>query len=734
MLKTHQILHRLRARLRGNHSLARDETAQNSRVLHSKTGAPQRSVQNAKLAFEFLEDRTLLAAGGVTVIAHGAQFAGTTIPDWVVSMGQAILDRADGASTTRSSGSMFQHDPATGFWSPVAASIWNNNNDPDEDVVLLYNWADESDQFQNGWLEAAADHLFASLFAENDNLAGGLAGARFVDLALEAGGGGGLLDLHLIGHSRGAVINSFVSERFDHYLEDLTIDQVTTLDGHPASLMDDRGYDSGNPGNSRIFTYDNVRFADNYFQSDGSYEPILLDFDGVTANGAYNFQIPSAVLQNGGSGMEHSDVHSWYYGTITAPFAAGYAGFSGAGRNNDGDVAFPEAWWGASGVPARTATGFAYSDIAGSSRAGLPTTGAKIDAGVVASLFNGDFAYVGSSNSLLPGWERHGGGGSAARAGAEAYVQLTASAPFRRHNVSLVDRNAVAVEFDYWINDNDGTAPDDELQVLLNGNVVDVISLADLTPSFVQNRRATLAVDVTLVGAVEFRIRDANGDGFESAVRIDNIEIVSEVPPPDADFDADGIVDGTDFLAWQRNVGTYIFAEHATGDADFDGNVLNDDLASWQANYGATTTALARSTGVSRDAVAERALAHDIALESIADSTGLAFSAGGAIASVAPPNSSSPLRNFSVSSRRRSSGVDSASSTGISATGSPSCCVQRIATSSCLAPSFTYSVTPDTGNGSPPARTLRNRTAATSFSAMNASASIDSTVSIESLL
>jgi hypothetical protein len=679
-------------------------------------------VHSAKLAFESLENRALLAAGGVTVITHGAQFAGTMIPDWVVTMGQAILDRADGASTARSTGSMYQHDPATGGWTPVAASVWNNSNNPDQDVVLLYNWTDESDQLQNGWLEAAADYLFASLLDENDNLPGGMHDARFIDLALAAGGGGGLLDLHLIGHSRGGVLNSYVAERFDAAFEDLVIDQVTSLDAHPASLMGDRGYNSSNPGDSRLFTFGNVRFADNYFQSDGNYEPIFtFDFDGVVANGAYNFQIPTSVLENGGASLEHSDVHSWYYGTITAPFAAGYAGFSGAGRNHDGDASFPEAWWGNSGVPARTDTGFAYSDIGGASRAGLTVTSSKIDHGLVPSMFNGDFSLAGAFSDLLPGWERHGGGGTAARAGSEAYLQLTSGAAFRLHNAIHIDRHAVAVEYDYWTSDNDST-PDDLLEVMVDGQTIDAIPLATLTTGFVLDRRASFTTQPDLAAAIEFRIRDVAGDGIESAVRIDNLSLAIEVPAADADFNSDGFTDGADFLTWQRHAGTYLHANYEQGDADRDGNILADDLQTWRSNYGAATTA---SAGVSS------ALAIDPALISLAalDRSSL-FSAGDFTASVAPLSSNSPFLNSSNSIRRRSSGVDSALSTGMSATGSPFWSVQRTGTSSFLAPSETYSWTVDVGSGSAPARTLRNRTAATSFSAMNPSASIDTIVSM----
>ena len=48
---------------------------------------------------------------------------------------------------------------------------------------------------------------------------------------------------------------------------------------------------------------------------------------------------------------------------------------------------------------------------------------------------------------------------------------------------------------------------------------------------------------------------------------------------PSADFDEDGTVTGSDFLAWQRNVGTLVGAVHGQGDANGDGDVDRDDLA-----------------------------------------------------------------------------------------------------------------------------------------------------------
>jgi hypothetical protein len=59
-----------------------------------------------------------------------------------------------------------------------------------------------------------------------------------------------------------------------------------------------------------------------------------------------------------------------------------------------------------------------------------------------------------------------------------------------------------------------------------------------------------------------------------------------------ADFDGDGEVDGSDFLAWQRGLGIVGSAERIDGDANGDRNVDGLDLQHWQGQF---ATAAAQS-------------------------------------------------------------------------------------------------------------------------------------------
>jgi hypothetical protein len=56
--------------------------------------------------------------------------------------------------------------------------------------------------------------------------------------------------------------------------------------------------------------------------------------------------------------------------------------------------------------------------------------------------------------------------------------------------------------------------------------------------------------------------------------------------PPSADFVDDNIINGADFLAWQRGFGMTAGVSQANGDSDYDNDVDASDLASWLSSYG----------------------------------------------------------------------------------------------------------------------------------------------------
>jgi hypothetical protein len=65
-----------------------------------------------------------------------------------------------------------------------------------------------------------------------------------------------------------------------------------------------------------------------------------------------------------------------------------------------------------------------------------------------------------------------------------------------------------------------------------------------------------------------------------------NLQLPSLSSLPSADFDADGDIDGGDFLAFQRGYGIEENAKLRDGDADHDGEIDDDDFKVWENLYG----------------------------------------------------------------------------------------------------------------------------------------------------
>jgi len=351
----------------------------------------------------------LVAQPTTTVITHGYQLD-ATFPDWPVVMGSRIADRSSPPGT------VLVLDPATGGWSPVYGS-----NDPAGAIVLCFDWAECSawtpgDGTRVGTAVAAADTLHASL--RDPRLLGPLAGASVL-----VAPGGGDRPLHLIGHSRGASLNTAVVERLVG--AGIAVDHLTFLDPHPigpsANLLD-----------PAMVVHEGVVFADNYYRADGcdiDHGCFFFDFDGEPVAGAWNLDLgldAFGFVDNRLSpcSLEHILVHTWYHGTID--LLAG----------TDGDCSIDrQDWYTAQGA----GEGFFFSQLGGGlAQRPCGPGGGCADAGRVPvaptpAIVNGDFEF-GSGNDA--GWLWHGGGGPGVIAADASgpHLELNGGASWRRHD------------------------------------------------------------------------------------------------------------------------------------------------------------------------------------------------------------------------------------------------------------------------------------------------------------
>ncbi|HEX6960550.1 MAG TPA: hypothetical protein VF175_01685, partial [Lacipirellula sp.] len=102
-------------------------------------------------------------------------------------------------------------------------------------------------------------------------------------------------------------------------------------------------------------------------------------------------------------------------------------------------------------------------------------------------------------------------------------------------------------------------------------------------------------------------IQDAQGRTGDNAAKL---TLAYNVPPHNGaaaplagDYDADGSVDGRDFIVWQRTLGSAVEAG-AGADGSGDGVVNADDLAPWQENFGASSDSSAAAEAPSQASTA----------------------------------------------------------------------------------------------------------------------------------
>ena len=373
------------------------------------------------------------------MILHGLQLS-ATVPDWTFHMAEAIRLRAGG-------GRVFEYDAATGDLMDCAHPACGPQGSAGE-TIIVFDWAADSAESGTGFSEAAAEALVAGLIRWSR--------AEPPQASLDS--------LHLIGHSRGAVVASETAERL--IAAGLPApEHMTTLDPHdagafglteersePEGLWDDLDVNELHPDYecalppgqpSGVCSWHGVGYHDNYWRDRDGF-PCFFDPDGKVVPGGSDFDA---------SGLDafcHSDVHAWYHFTIDT--AAAVHPETGNPPGTDWfDPATTTCSTPARTSPlARTSDGYNFSRVGGASPRCPDDPASKqrvlFDFNLAEGLVNGDFEKDAASGGLA-GWRFHGGGGTGQLADdGDPYLRLAAGQSMM-HNRTLVPRDAVGVQF-----------------------------------------------------------------------------------------------------------------------------------------------------------------------------------------------------------------------------------------------------------------------------------------------
>lgn len=282
-------------------------------------------------------------APGITVITHGFSPSDNLDNDWILNA-KDIRNRVSSELGIGKGATILLNEKSTGQWKFLPNEPLNGTLNPNEEIIFLYDWAIASNRPETGYLEAAADNLFAMLVNPTVKYSNGTTS----NLNSTAGFLLSNRKTNFIGHSRGTVLLLQVLHRLQKHFPDIVnVDRLTLLDPHPAGLMGDvkrqNIQDSWNnlpgvygfasdcsslfcsEGNTsvKLKIPDNVIKAESYYRWANQYEPAVTSyaaapFSGVEVLGiGLNAQfMDNSVMSTGFWTNPHSAVHQWYFGTV----------------------------------------------------------------------------------------------------------------------------------------------------------------------------------------------------------------------------------------------------------------------------------------------------------------------------------------------------------------------------------------------------------------------------------
>ncbi|HEY3243253.1 MAG TPA: hypothetical protein VGM03_07870, partial [Phycisphaerae bacterium] len=419
-------------------------------------------------------------------------------------------------------------------------------------LVLLFDWAPESNETSSGWTEAAGDALFALLVA-----------LRVADPQNGTG-----VPMHFIGHSFGCAVNSECVERLARY--GVAVDQVTYLDPHdfdqPVVPVDceQAQFTLGAPSGYGASVWENVLFADTYYQTrghNGSFFPDNLVPVGRPISGAYNRFLsapPDLPPLNSYSIFDASGDHTYvwncfYRGTVlgslpagcpapSGPLPAGYYTstgwrFSPFAPANQQVPQPPPVFYGANqshvySNPALVDPATGNPNASGLASLGL--TADEVTAGGWSPQWNPELVanhdfQGGFDGGQVPGWSEHGGGGGGdlvLESGGNRYLRLSAGNANRVHNRAYIPFDALYLVFDTWRTD---PSADDLLNVRIGGTLLGAFSLTATDVYFTTQSLGIPAEVRDTVQTITFEL--VPGDGvIDSIVGIDAVHFDLAVP------------------------------------------------------------------------------------------------------------------------------------------------------------------------------------------------------------